>query len=207
VPTIEPHYKRQRVSIWVKLFVLFHIIAITSWAMPNPPSSVESGKMSPAGSQWVPYWNKKYLKTFPPLTDYLMITGFWQYWDMFAPDPAQSDTWGDAQVVFRDGSVKHYQYPRMFLLPIHLKHVKERYRKYFERANSDDYNYLWPQFALRIASQFDDPENPPVSVKLYRHWITIAPAGQPQPQEYNTYMYYQYVVDQKQLAQMRETNK
>ena len=196
--------QRQHVSIWVKLFVLFHLVAITTWALPNPPSAVDSGKVTPAGTQWIPYWNKKFIKSFPPLTVYLMTTGFWQYWDMFAPDPAQTDTWGDAEVVFQDGTTKHYQYPRMFLLPVHEKHVKERYRKFFERAGSDDYNYLWSSFGFRIATQFDNPKNPPVRVKLFRHWRPVAHPGQAQKQDYDSYMYYDYVVNQKQLEESRE---
>ncbi|MDR3691384.1 MAG: hypothetical protein P4L46_18535 [Fimbriimonas sp.] len=200
----EHQQARPKVSLWVKLFVLFHILAITSWAIPNPPTAVDTGKVTPAGTQWIPYWNKLYLKNFTPFTDYLMISGFWQYWDMFAPDPAQNDTWGDAIVIFRDGSQKYYQYPRMFLLSIPEKHVKERYRKFFERAGDDKFKFLWPQFGFHIASMFDNPKNPPVAVKLYRHWRVVMGPGQPQNVDYKSFMFYEYFVDQASLKQFRE---
>ncbi len=204
VPASESNTKQGRVSIWVKLFVLFHLVAITSWAIPSPPSAVERGKVTPAGTQWIPYWNKKYIKPSPPITLYLTTTGFWQYWDMFAPDPAQTDSWGDADIIFKDGSMKHYQYPRMFLLSIPLKLIKERYRKYFERAGSDDFNYLWGSFAYRVAYQFDDSKNPPVRVKLYRHWRPVAQPGQVQNEQYGSYMYYELVVNPQILADLHE---
>ena len=184
--------------------MLFHLIAITVWALPNPPSAVAEGKVSPAGTQWVPYYNKKYLKDFPPFAVYLAVTGFWQYWDMFAPDPTQTDYWGEATILFKDGSQKHYQYPRMALLGIYEKHVKERYRKFFERAGDDKFNYLWSPFACHIAYMFDNPSNPPVRVKLFRHWRPVAAPGQVQNPTYDTYMYYEYVVDQHELAQARK---
>ena len=30
----------KKVKIWVKLFVLFHLFAITVWALPTPPPAI-----------------------------------------------------------------------------------------------------------------------------------------------------------------------
>lgn len=172
--------------------------------MPQPPSAIKQHRVTPGGTEWINYWDDKYLRTFPPIDMYLHFTGFWQYWDMFAPNPSHSDIYGDAEVIYKDGTVKRYIYPRMYDLSIPQKFFKERYRKFFERAGSDDYVYLFPSFALRVALEMDNPANPPVRVKMIRHWKAVAGPGKPQPKEYGSYNYFTYEVDQKELARVRK---
>ena len=188
----------------MKLFVIFHVVAITVWALPNPSKLISDGTVKPYGTQWLPYLNDKHLKALPPISVYLNVTGFWQYWDMFSPDPAQIDNWGDAFITYKNGTVKRYQYPRMFLLPIPDKYLTERYRKFFEHAGAKDYSFLWPTFALRIAQLNDNPKNPPVEVKLHLHALRILAPGIKQPTEYSDVTYFDYVVDQKLLEQARD---
>jgi hypothetical protein len=189
---------------YVKALVLLHIFCITVWALPNPPDTIMEGKAKPYLTDNLLVWNAKYLKTQQPLAAYLFTTGVWQYWDMFAPNPAQTDIWCDAEIIYRDGTHKYYLYPRMFTLPIQNKYPQERYRKFYERVNEDKYSYLWPPFALRIAYLNDDPKNPPVTVRLTRHWLRIMPPGEPQQKEYNKYTYFEYVVDPHLLQKMRD---
>jgi len=198
--------KKRNAPWWTKLFVLFHIICITSWTLPNGDAKVISGEKSPpvfAIGDWVRVWNTKYVKKQSPLQAYLFVTGFWQYWDMFAPNPVQTDYYGTAEIVYKDGSTKQYLYPRVFALSIPSKYMQERYRKYFERARDIDSSYLWPQFALRIAYLNDNVANPPVKVRLTRHSLPIAPYGKPQQQSYDAEMYFEYNVDPKALNRMR----
>lgn len=187
----------------MKAFVAFHLVCITVAAIPNPSEKILNGSVPPGGSDHLLVWNHKFLKTQKPIDAYLSVSGFWQYWDMFAPDPANTDIWVDADIVYRDGSTKHYAYPRIYSLPIPQKYPSERFRKFYERVNDDRYRFLWPQFALRIAYLNDNPSNPPTSVRLTRHWRPVAPPGQVQPRDYNAYMFYEYVVRQDELAQMR----
>lgn len=171
--------------------------------MPIPPTAILEQRIQPGGSEWLVYWNDTYVKKWPPISVYLKISGFWQYWDMFAPNPSHTDTWGDAVVVYKDGSTKRYAYPRMYDLPLWKKFLQERYRKFFERAGSDDYYFLWPSFGLRIALLNDNQKNPPVEVRLYRHFRQVAEPGQVQGLGYKGYLYYTYIVDQKDLARVR----
>jgi hypothetical protein len=215
------HETREKANApWaLKVFILLHVIAITSWAMPKAAPAVLDGKAQPRGSEWLLFFNDKYLKP-SPVQLYVLSTGLWQSWDMFSPNPASEDIWADADVYFKNGQVKRYQYPRMYALPIVEKYEKERYRKFFEHANTDE--NLWPLFAKRIAYMHaTDPANPPVKVELHRHWydvprpvtfseyasnllqgikaghITIKvllPDNPPVPAEYNDYLYYEYPV-------------
>jgi hypothetical protein len=185
---------------WVKLLVGFHVFATVVWALPNLSEKVMNGTVQPTGTKWLLYWNAKYLKTLSPVKAYLFSTGTWQYWDMFAPDPANTDWYCTAEIEYRDGTKKPGDYPRIYDLPIPVKFVKERYRKFYERAHDDSKPILWPTFAQRIALLgYTDPKNPPVKVRLTRNWRFVADPGKKQDEKYSSYTYYIYLVDRKQL--------
>ncbi len=191
---------------YIKAILLFHVACITIWAIPNAKEAQMTGPVKPPVfdlGDWIRIADTRYLKPIQPVQCYLFVTGSWQYWDMFSPNPMQTDTWGDAEVVYRDGSTKYYLYPRMYSLSIPQKYPNERFRKYYERASMLTYSYLWPQFGLRIAYLNDRPNNPPVTVRLYRHSIFIVPPNKPQVSEYKKEMYFEYAVDQRALTKMR----
>jgi hypothetical protein len=199
-----PEKEEPNAPTWVKVLVILHVLAITAWAMPEPTPAAVKGERKPIGTEWLLYWNHHGPKQFQPLRAYVGVTGFWQYWDMFSPNPSHTDIWVDAEVVYRDGTVKVYQYPRIFLLSIPEKFLKERYRKFYERVNSNDHMLLRSVFAERIAHLNDDPKNPPVTVRLRRHWLDIVGPGKVQPTKYNEYIYYIHAVDPKKLEQDRK---
>jgi hypothetical protein len=144
--------------------------------------------------------NQQFLKP-SPLKYYLVTTGFWQYWDMFSPNPAKTDVWGDALIDYADGSSIVWQYPRMANLNIAEKYTHERYRKFFERAHSDQFRWLWPTFAQRVAAINNrDKANPVVRVRLRRHFLTLPQAGEPVPNEYGTAIYFDARISGKDLV-------
>jgi len=202
-------------SPWVKAFVVMHVVAITMWALPYPkrPYMLGTAKFSvdtsnPAAfarsfsdtvTQGFLYLNWRYIK-LSPLMYYPGCTGFWQYWDMFSPDPADTDLYLSAEVKFKDGTVVPFHYPRVYDLPIPEKYLKERYRKFFENVNQDSQAYGRPPVAQRIALEsFTDPANPPVEVKLIRHTYPIKPPGQEQLKDYSTSEVGTFAVDQAKL--------
>jgi hypothetical protein len=191
----------RKVSPWVKAFVLFHAAAITIWALPNPPATILQGERAPVGSDYLLVWNHAYLKPLPPVRHYVLTTGFWQYWDMFAPNPVSVDFYGSAQVVYRSGAVRTYRYPRMADLPVGQRYFMERYRKFFERVHPEEHAHLWPVFAGAVARKMHvDPDDPPVQVRLVRHFRHIAPPGEPPQTEHTAYMFYTHRVQPEDLA-------
>ena|SRR5579862_2526700 len=200
-----------RVSPWVKAFVAFHIVAITIWAIPNPPAGLMNGRIAwklqtDSAPHFLQSLNDGFrvfnrAKLRPSFIKYYdMPTGVWQYWDMFAPNPSDIDWYGDAEVIYRDGTKRIYTYPRMYTYGIIQKYFMERFRKYYERAHAEEYSYAWPAFAQRVALlSTTDPNNPPVEVRLRRHWLQIEPPGEPQPSEYNSAEYFRYPVDEAKL--------
>ena len=89
---------------------------------------------------------------------------------------AEVDLQGTARRAFVD-------YPRMFKLPLGSKYVKERFRKFYERAHDDaearHLAHLRPNDGA--ARGHRQGRTPPVLVRLRRHWLQIQPPGKPQP--------------------------
>jgi len=223
----KPSGRARTLPWWAKWLVAFHVFAITVWSLPPPAPAIVNGSVKPAintGSasefarSLVPFIHDHillfaYRVKYPNLQDagptrlagqatrgYLLSTGMWQYWDMFAPNPSNLDLWVDAEVLFQNGSRRVYAYPRIAKLPIPLKYVQERFRKFAERAHSEEFHYAWPAFAQRIAlSAFDDPADPPVQVVLRRHFREILPPDQVTPTAYTAYAYYRHTVNLEAL--------
>jgi hypothetical protein len=194
--------KEGRVSIFVKLFVAVHVTGITVWSLPNPRPAIRNGIVEPYGTDWILFYNWRYVKQ-SPLRYYLITAGAWQYWDMFSPNPSTIDFYGHAEVVFQDGTVRRHPYPRIYDLPIPVKYFKERFRKFFERAGDNQYQFLWPIFAQRVALEmYDDPENPPVKVRLYRHLQRLWGPGKPIG-DYVDELYYEHTVDLQPLRERK----
>ncbi len=189
--------------IWIKFFVAFHLLSITVWALPLASPDLKTGTVRPRGSDEALLFNDRYLRP-SPIKFYLLETGFWQYWDMFAPNPSGVDIWCDAKVTYKDGAVKAYQYPRMALLPVGEKFIKERYRKFYERVSLPEHSFLWPTFAQRIALINDGTAlNPPVQVQLFHHWLRVPGPGETVETEYSKRLFFTYEVDQGALAKAR----
>jgi hypothetical protein len=199
----------KRVHPLVCAFVAFNVVMVTLYALPKPSPAVVNNDAVPRGTDIFLKWNDATMKSHPILEHYLLPTGLWQYWDMFAPNPTQVDFWCDGEIIFFDGSKTTYQYPRMKNLQLTEKYLRERYRKFFERVNmndpahGNDNGWMWPVFAQHFALvNASDPKNPPVKVGLTRHWLDVprhdAKRG-PEP-SYNKYTFYWHIVDQTKLA-------
>lgn len=192
----------QRVRWWVKVLVALHLVAIASWSLPNPAPGVMNGKVPPRGNEVLLHQNYQKLKLNPAVRKYLFVTGAWQYWDMFAPNPSSVDVWGDAIVVRKDGTRDTYQYPRIALMPIPQKYMMERYRKFFERVSTEEYSYLWPQFSRVIARKMNgDPANPPVKIILRRHRQPIPKLGEFVMPPYSNEEFFTYTVKSEDLSE------
>ena len=162
-----------------------------SWALPD---AVRASKHSEyQGTALLLYQNDKLKES--PLRHYVLFTGLWQSWDMFAPNPANTDIYLTAEVVYKDHTMLMFQYPRMKLLPVGQKYYSERYRKFFERANQDKNRSMWPGVARAIAIRCNsNPDNPPVEVTLIRHYKTVQRPDAQQWPSYKTARFYTYQV-------------
>lgn len=190
--------KEERVSPWLKGLVAFHLLAVVAWCMPMPSAALRNGA-PPRGSDYLLIWNERYLRN-SPLKWYVQATGFWQYWDMFAPNPVTRDAWMDARVTHQDGRMSRFVYPHMAELDYAERFLKERHRKAFERFNNESFAFMWPDVARRVAL-LSGPDT--VSVDLYRHWQDIPAPPAKVPKEYREYRFYHFEVPKAPKAESR----
>jgi hypothetical protein len=154
----------------VSVFILFHLIAITFWALPV---------------------------TWPPLvgvreivSPYMLWTGLFQSWDMFAPNPVPVNTYFKAVVITKN-HVRVWDFPRMEELSFGERYRKERYRKFLENMSLDQNSDALPDVARHIAGFYDDPSDPAQKVMLVRYQSDITPGSddehQPRPKASDFY--------------------
>jgi hypothetical protein len=159
-------------------FLVFHLVAITSWCLPL--NSVLNDRWKQA------------------IRPYMLWTGLFAAWDMFAPNPATLNSYIDAQITFRDGTAKTWSVPRMHEIGYVDRYFKERYRKFStEYLRMDSYNIMWPDAARYIARVNSTPGNPAVAVTLIRSWSEInppSPTGQYVPSPWNHFPFFTYQV-------------
>lgn len=199
MPSSEP---KRGVHPAIKLWVLFHMTMVFTWSLPKPPPAIMNGSVRPEGADlWrnLPDWglelNRRYLEG-SPLRRYMSAFGTWQYWDMFAPDPASRDVWMDAVITYQDGTVGVFEWPRLVKMSQFERYVRERSRKYLERGHSITNSWKWPIIAQRIALEsWHDPSNPPTRVVLQRHFRDILPPDRVTPTEYKLVPFYDHTVD------------
>lgn len=203
---------RRGVHWAVKAGVLVYGFLVLTRTMPVPEAEVyarvDSGQVAglQAAQERLLVANMRTVRS-PDFPVHLIqeTTGLWQYWDMFAPNPARIDFYLDAVVRYSDGSEAVVAYPRMRGMGVAQKYVYERYRKYSERL-SDNEAWKWPDTAYWFALRgWSEEGNPPVKVVLRRHFREVQPIGTPQLSEYTTAAFYEALIDAEQLARLRET--
>ncbi len=172
--------------VWVQCLVLFHLFAIFIWTWPQPSPNLNrepvtmADRMQRARDQLLAANNR--LRYESDFRYYLQVTGFWQYWDMFAPNPSNTDSWLTAEIEYADGQVVPVEYPRIKHMPIPQKYVNERYRKFTERLHPIDQSYKWAQFAYRMAYLNPRADGAvPTKVRLFKHFRIYPKAFQKEP--------------------------
>lgn len=171
---------KKRVAL--NAFLIFHLVAITFWAMPitTPLTAAFKEIVRP----------------------YLVWSGLFQSWDMFGPSPKSINSYVDAVVTHADGRVTTWSFPRMEQLSLTDRYLKERYRKFVENVKEDMYSAMWPDVALHVARLNNGSGGSRVTgVFLVRHWsnIVLRPDGQYTPAPWNSYRFFAYPVNAEAL--------
>lgn len=141
--------------IVINAFLIFHLIAIACWAVPisSPLLDAFRGFVRP----------------------YMLWSGLFQSWDMFAPLPKSENDYIQAVVITHDGQVHTWKFPRMEQLSLLRRYSKERYRKFAENLEDSKNSVLWPDVSRHLARLYQSPANPPEIVMLIRYWSEIVP--------------------------------
>lgn len=111
-----------------------------------------------------------------PVAKYVLFTGLWHSWKMFAPSPYTLQYDVHARVTYKDGSQIDWVAPRMEELTIWKQMTKERFRKWRELMFTDSCQASYLPTARYVARRYHrNPRNPPVEVRLIRYWAAIQP--------------------------------
>ncbi len=103
----------------VSAFVIFHLSAICLWTMP-------------------PCYIKDHLEPF--YRYYVLPTGMWQWWAIFAPDPVRDTMVLDAEIVDAKGMRHIYEFPRIAELPWWQKIPRYRQPKFTGNMAKPEYD-------------------------------------------------------------------
>lgn len=200
---------RRTVRWPLKVWWWIHVVLISLWCFPHAPPAVQNNRASGTPVDQVLKFNDEWVRGGLPRY-YIEPIGLWQYWDMFAPDPLRKDYYFDAVVQYRDGTTKTVDFPRVNQMPLFQKYYGERFRKYGERVQDAEYQYLWPTWAQWIAEQASsDPANPVVGLNLQKR-VREVPGPSPSldmNRPFETVMFHPQMVDQTRLAQDKGWNK
>ena len=116
-----------------------------------------------------------------------------QQWGVFAPNPRSTSLRIEGRVTFEDGSTAVWHLPEGPRVGANLRYY--RWRKWLERARSDDHRSLWDPTARWISSLYDDGPSPVAKVELVRRFHDNLLLG-PQP-PYQEYVYWTHVPDEE----------
>jgi hypothetical protein len=166
----------------INAFLLFNLLTIICWCIPL---------------------DSPLLANFRNLVrPYMLWSGLFQAWDMFAPSPRNINSYMEAIVIFNDGRTQTWKFPRLEQLSFVQRQFKERYRKFGENVQKDANSVLWPDVARRIARLHNKPSDPPTIVLLGRSWSEIKPSsasGTYHPEPWHPHIFFEYSVKPKDL--------
>lgn len=201
---------RRPVHPLIKAWIALHVVIISCWSIPITPKSLQAytrknatpreiaNSPTPKFLQWVQIYNDRLVRDNSMVRAYLLPTGFWQYWDMFAPDPSNNDIWFDAIITTKDQRSETMELNRIASMPLVKKYFKERYRKYYERVHLDDNQWCWPYVARAIARDFRREYGAePKNIQLRRHYRFVT-YGKPIP-PYSEFTFFRYDVQPEDL--------
>ncbi len=149
-----PGFTRMRALI--SGFILFHLIAIIAVSVPSVSLLLSRTKGATA--------------------QYLLWSGLWQSWNMFAPQPPTFNFTLSAEVIRRSGQITWWTLPVPRDSGYARQYVIERYRKWgadnLRRAGD---SALWPDAARFVAHINNNRSDPPATIRLFRDWQMIPP--------------------------------
>ena len=113
----------------ISLFLMVHLIALAIWNMPKCEVRARSHAL---------------------LSYYMLPTGLWQYWGMFAPDPIKETLTAEAMVMDAQGKIHRYAFPKIADYSFWGQIPRVRYSKFTCNLNERDIP-IHREFAVRHA--------------------------------------------------------
>jgi len=169
---VMPSASRTR-RVLISVFLLLHFFLMLIWSSPIYPRPI--------------------LKIWRFTRPYMEWSGLDQKWNLFAPEPLTTNGYLVAQITYRDGQKKDWKFPAPEDYGYYRRYFMDRQAGWnYETLGKNSNAALWPDAARYVARLNNQPNNPPVTVVLVRHWAYIAKpmSGQPEPWHENTLFTY-----------------
>jgi hypothetical protein len=145
----------------ISTFVLAHMTATCVWMLP--PCAIRQ-RLAP----WV--------------EGYILPTGMWQFWGMFAPDPVRDTVTLEAEVIDRDGVRYGFAFPRLASYTWWQGIPRFRYSKYAANLASEEFAVPREFAARHVLRNLDLPARVfPVSVHMLYQIRPTPPPDSPDP--------------------------
>jgi hypothetical protein len=159
----------------ISIFILFHLVAITCWAIP---------------------FNWRLLIGVREITQpYMLWTGLFQSWNMFSPNPVVTNTYFKAVVITENHHMQVWAFPQMDQLSYGQRYQKERYRKFLENMLLEQNAPMLPDVVSHIARLYNNPADLPQQVLLikFQSDITLGSDDEHEPTPKPSDFYDQYI--------------
>lgn len=106
----------------------------------------------------------------------ILMFGLKQRWNLFSPDIRTINQFATAEITFKDGAVKLYEWPENRKFSFHEGVERLQLRKFMIDGVSEPfYSYFWPGTARFIALCNSNPDNPPVFVQPTFNGFNVTP--------------------------------
>jgi hypothetical protein len=135
--------------------ILFHLVAIVSWAAPlnNPPVNLLKKLVRP----------------------YILWAGLDQSWDMFSPNPRSANSYLKAAVITRNHHLRTWNFPRAEQMNLLDRFREDRYRTFEELIALPKNSPLLPLIAAHIAGFYANPGDSPDKVMIIEYRSEMDP--------------------------------
>ncbi len=143
----------------VSAFLILHLGATTLWVMPTCPIRN---------------------RTVDLVRYYMVPLGLWQYWTMFAPDPAKIIFTLEAEVIDTQGLRYNFAFPRLAGYTPFEALPRFRYPKYAANLTIDDLHLAREFGARHVARSLGlGADRYPLEVRLFYQVKDMPPPGSP----------------------------
>lgn len=141
----------------LSVIILLHLVAIVCWTIPV---------------NWPPIAQIRQIAR-----PYLLWTGLDQYWDMFSPNPPDTNFTLKAVVVTQQRHIHVWTFPHDPGMSWQKRCLRDRYRAFQELIVRPGSAPLMPELAQHIARSFYNPADPPKTVMIVEFERKIVPGS------------------------------
>jgi len=143
--------------LFISGFVIFHVTALSLWTLPD--CAIKRAAIA-------------------PFSYYVLPTGLWQWWAIFAPDPVKDTLCLAVEIVDTKGLRHIYEFPRLQNMPLWQRTLHYRTPKFVANAGVPELSASRILIVRYAARQLGLPASAyPITASLYFQVRPTPPPG------------------------------